>query len=77
MIQRLLNLGLKELFGGLRYGQPFVAALGTATTIIVWMYKRRPPSKELLTSFELKPGESAKIRFMRDDLVLDEAEVEP
>lgn len=76
MISRLLSFGVRELFGGLRTGQPFVAGLGAATTIVVWLYRRRPPEKQLLTSFDLAPGESAKIRFVKNSVVLDETDVE-
>ncbi len=71
----LLAFGLRQLFGGARRGQPGVAGLGAALSIIGWMRTRRR-GKELVYSKTLKPGETIKIRMVRADGGIDETEVE-
>lgn len=76
MIQRLFSFGVRELFAGFRYGQPLTAAFGAAITIIMFLRKRRPPARRLLTAFNLDPGEGASVRYMRDDVVIRETRLE-
>ena len=73
--KKLLNLGARQLFGGARRGQPGIAGLGTALTIIGWMRMRRK-GKELIYSRKLKDGETIKIRLLRGKTLVDETELE-
>jgi hypothetical protein len=71
MIDRLLKLGVTDLFAGLRQGRPALTGLGTAMALFAFMRRRRPPAKELLYGVNLKDGESVRIRFLRGGAVVE------
>lgn len=72
--RRLIAFGARELFGGARRGQPGVAGLGAALTIVSWLRSRRR-GKELIYSRTLKDGESVNIRLVRGDTTVNETQV--
>ena len=74
-MSRLLGFGLRQLFGGARRGQPSVAGLGAALSIIGWLRRRRH-GKDLLYVRNLREGETVSIRLVRGRTVVDETEVE-
>ena len=75
MLQRFVALGVRQLFGGSRRGQPLVAAFGAAVTIWSLFKRVNRPDKPVYTR-KLKDGESLRIRTFRGDAVVDESEVE-
>ena len=71
----MLKLGIAQLFGGARRGQPGLAGLGAALSIIGWMRTRRR-GKERIYKRTLKPGETIQIRMLRGDGGSEEMEVQ-
>ena len=69
------SLGTQQLFSGLRNGNSAASALGTALLVLSWMRDHRPPAKELLYAANLRPGEVLRVRLVRDDGEVDDAEV--
>lgn len=74
-LDRIIGLGLRQLFGGSRRGQPAVAALGAAVAIIGWL-RRRGQDERLLFSEDLAEGERLQITFLRNNTVVDRAAIE-
>lgn len=73
MIQRMLQLGVRELFGGARRGQPVVTGLSAAVALIAYLRKNRRPKKEMLYGVNLGEGQSIRISFLKGD-ARDEAD---
>ncbi len=71
----MLSFGLRQLFGGARRGQPALAGLGAALSIVGWLRSRKRPDR-LIYSRKLKDGESVSIRLLRGETVVDETAVE-
>jgi hypothetical protein len=69
MIQRLLDLSIRGLFGGARTGRPIIAGLSAGTALITYLVKHRGPAKQRLYGVDLKEGESIQIAFKRDGVI--------
>lgn len=69
----LAAFGVRQLFGGARRGQPGVAGLGAALTLIGWLRSRRR-GRELIYARTLKDGETVKIRLVRGSATVDDTE---
>ncbi len=75
MLQRFVSLGVRQLFGGARRGQPLVTAFGAAVSI--WgLFKKINRSDKPVYTRQLAEGETLRIRMFRGDTVVDETEVE-
>lgn len=75
MLQRFVTLGVRQLFGGARRGQPVVAAFGAAVSI--WGLFRRINRKDKpVYTHTLAEGETVRIRMFRGETMVDEARVE-
>ena len=76
MIERFISLGVRELFGGARRGQPIIAAFGAAVSI--WgLFRRINRSQDkLVYSRVMRDGETIRIRAFRADAPLDGTETE-
>ena len=72
MLDRILKLGVRQLFGGSRRGQPLVAAAGAAIVILGWL-RRRGVADQLLFAEDLVEGESMHLTFRRGAPVVDSA----
>jgi hypothetical protein len=70
-MNKLMTLGVRQLFSGARRGQPGMAGLGAALTIAGWMRSRRR-GRELIYARTLKDGESVNIRLVRGEAVDDD-----
>lgn len=75
-MNRLLAVGLRELFGGARRGQPALAGLGAALAIVGFVRRFRRADKDLLSEYDLKEGESLKISFLRGHAVVASSDVD-
>lgn len=74
MVQRLVSLGVKSLFGGARRGQPIVTAVGAA--ISIWgLFRRSGKSDKLIYRRTLKDGETLRISQLRGAQATVEEEV--
>lgn len=71
-MSRLLSFGVNQLFGGARRGQPLVAALGTAISVIV-LLRRWGKQEKMIYSHELRDGETFRVRMWRGDAVVEES----
>lgn len=65
-MNKLVTLGIRQLFGGARRGQAGLAGLGAALAIIGWL-RDRDHSNELLYKRKLRAGEEVRIRFLRGE----------
>lgn len=74
-MNRLMALGLRQMFGGMRRGQTPLAALGAAMSVVGWLRQRSGPKRELIYAKNLKEGQALKIRLVRGETVVDETEV--
>lgn len=73
---RLMTYGIRQMFGGARRGQPYMAGLGAAITIISYLRSRGQPSTAPIYRRRLREGETLKIRLVRGQMVIDETDVE-
>lgn len=73
-MNRLVTFGLRQLFSGARRGQPSLAGLGAALSIIGWL-RGRSKGEKLIYSRKLKSGEAVNIRLLRGTAIVDETEV--
>ncbi len=74
-LDRIIGLGLRQLFGGSRRGQPAVAAMGAAVALIGWL-RRRSQDERLLFKEDLAEGETLQITFLRNDTIVDRTAIE-
>lgn len=70
-MSRVLSFGVNRLFGGARRGQPFVAALGTAISLVV-LLRRWGKREKMIYSHDLHEGETFRVRMWRGDEVVEE-----
>lgn len=64
MFERFVSLGVKQLFGGARRGQPILTALGAA--ISIWGLFRRFGGKEKpVYTRVLEDGETIRVSLLR------------
>ena len=71
MIERLISLGTKQLFGGARRGQPIITAIGTALSI--WgLFRRFSGSDKPIYARTLKDGETVRVSLQRGKAAVEE-----
>ena len=76
-MSRLAAYAFRRLFTGVRLGQPVIASLGAAVSIISWLRRRSAAAnRELIYGANLKPGQAVRIRLVDDDKVVAEETVE-
>lgn len=73
-MNRWVSLGVRQLFGGARRGQPGVAGFGAALAIYGWL-RNRNHDNELIYRRKLKPGEQIRIRLRKGDDGADEISI--
>lgn len=73
-MSRILRFGVAQLFGGARRGQPVVAALGAALTII-GVVRRYGRSEKLIYRHALTDGEAINVKLVRGEAVVEDIEV--
>jgi len=72
MFQRLVSIGVKQLFGGARRGQPIVTAIGAVLSI--WgLFRRFGGSSKPVYTRELKDGETIRVSMLRGDTAIEDA----
>lgn len=76
MIQRLLDLGIRGLFGGARRGQPIITSMSAGAALIAYLVKHRRPKKQLLYAKNLKEGQTIRISFLKGDAVVESRDIE-
>lgn len=76
MIQRILDFGVRGLFGGARRGQPVLTALSAGAALVAYLVQHRRPRKERLYGHNLKEGETIQISFLKGETVVEAREVE-
>ncbi len=76
-MNRLATYAFRKLFAGVRLGQPTVASLGAAISLISWLRRRNAQrGRELVYSKRLKEGQAIGIRMRQGDTIVDERVVE-
>lgn len=76
-MNRLVSYAMRKTFAGFRLGQPVIASLGAAVSLIGWLRRRNAGSgKELIYSANLDEGESVRVRFLRGQTVVGEETIE-
>lgn len=76
-MSRLVSYAFRRMFSGIRLGQPVIASLGAAVSIIGWLRQRNARSKrELIYSRKLKPGQAVRVRYIDNDTIVREEIVE-
>ena len=71
-MNRILSIGLRQLFGGARSGRPAIAGLGAALSLLGWMRHRRRKERGPVYERVLEDGELLKIKLVRGKPVVDE-----
>lgn len=72
---KILRIGLRQLFRGARTGQPGLAGLGAVLVILGWSRKRRSRDQKPLYSQKLRKGQAIRIRLLRGETLVGEADV--
>jgi len=73
MLQRFISLGVRQLFGGARRGQPLLTAFGAAVSI--WgLFRHLRRDNEMVYSRTLKDGESIRISQIRGAAAVSDEE---
>lgn len=75
-MNRLVAFGVRRLFAGSRRGQPWVAGLGAALSLIGWLRQRRDADEVLVYRRVLREGETVRVRLRRGESVVDETVVD-
>ncbi|HEX9856146.1 MAG TPA: hypothetical protein VGC47_12605 [Acidimicrobiia bacterium] len=75
-MNRYLTFGLRQLFGGARRGQPYVAGLGAAIALVSWLRERSAIDGSPIYRRTLREGEAVTIRLLRGEAIMDETVVE-
>lgn len=70
-MNRILSIGLKQLFGGARSGRPAIAGLGAALSLLGWMRHRRRKERGPFYERVLEDGETLKVRLVRGKTVVE------
>lgn len=70
-MNRILSIGLRQLFGGARSGRPAIAALGAALSLLGWMRHRRRKERGPVYERVLEDGEMLKVRLVRGKTVVE------
>lgn len=71
----LISYGLRRFFSGSRLGQPWMAGLGAAMTLVGWLRSRRDSDEVLVYKRVLREGETIRVRLRRGDAVVDETDI--
>lgn len=75
-MNRMTALGLQQLFAGARRGQPYVAGLGAAMSIIGYLRGRNGRKTTRVYARKLRTGEVVRVRLLRGEEVVAETDVE-
>lgn len=72
----LMVWGLRRLLGGVQGGRSATAGLGAAALLLGYMRSHREPARERIFATNLREGEGLRIRFLSEDQVVGETEIQ-